>query len=125
MHELAITQSVVDAVVDRMGETRISRVVLEIGVLSGVVPDALRFCFELVTSGTTLEGAALDITEPTGRARCRRCEAEFETQDLILFCECGSADIDVLAGQELRIKAVEVSRECAPPAVVRPTPDRE
>lgn len=125
MHELAITQSVVDAVVDKMGEARISRVLVEVGVLSGVVPDAMRFCFELVTNGTTLEGAALEITEPIGRARCRRCAAEFETQDLIMFCECGSADIDVLAGQELRIKAVEVSRECAPPAAAQPTPDRE
>lgn len=108
MHELGITQSVVDAVLDAVEEPRITRLQLEIGTLSGVVPDSVRFCFDLVAEGTPLEGAYLDIVEPTGRGRCRVCGAEFELPDPIVLCACGSADVAVLAGQELRVRSVEV-----------------
>ncbi|MGH4024630.1 MAG: hydrogenase maturation nickel metallochaperone HypA, partial [Pseudonocardiaceae bacterium] len=60
MHEMAITQSVVDAVSTRMGDAQVRRICLEIGKLSGVVADSVRFCFDLVTAGTILEGAALE-----------------------------------------------------------------
>ncbi|MGH3908119.1 MAG: hydrogenase maturation nickel metallochaperone HypA [Pseudonocardiaceae bacterium] len=105
---MAITQSVVDAVCDRMGDTPVRRVCLEIGKLSGVVPDSVQFCFDLITAGTTLEGAALEILQPPGQARCRDCGAEFAMNDLLLLCECGSANRELLAGEELRIREVEV-----------------
>ncbi|MGI8614731.1 MAG: hydrogenase maturation nickel metallochaperone HypA [Nocardioidaceae bacterium] len=108
MHELAITQSIVDAVTEHTGGAAVSVVHLRVGKLSGVVPDAMRFCFELVTDGTPLSGARLDIEEPDGSARCRRCGDEFALADLILLCPCGSADVDVLSGRELSVKSVEV-----------------
>ena len=86
MHELAITQSVVEAVTERTGTTPVAAVRLRVGRLAGVVPDAMRFCFELVTAGTPLDGAALDIDQPQGSGRCRTCGAEFELTDLILLC---------------------------------------
>ena len=55
MHELAITQSVVDMVRDRTADRRVSTVRVQVGRLSGVVPDAMLFCYELVTAGTPLE----------------------------------------------------------------------
>ncbi len=64
MHELSITQSVVDAVLEKLPDQPIAVVSLEIGTLSGIEPDALRFCFELVTAGTTLQGAELQISRP-------------------------------------------------------------
>lgn len=108
MHEMAITQSVVDAIVSRLGEAAVTSVQLEIGRLSGVVPDSVRFCFDVLCTGTSLEGARLDIAEPPGRARCRDCGEEFALDDFILLCPCGSADVAVLAGRELRITSVEV-----------------
>ena len=71
MHELAVTEAVVDAILERTGDAAVSRVLLEIGKLSGVVPDAVRFCFDLCGEGTVVEGASLDIIETPGRARCR------------------------------------------------------
>ncbi len=56
MHELSITQSVVDAMTQRMRDAPVRRVRLEVGRLSGLVPDAVRFCFEMVAAGTTLRG---------------------------------------------------------------------
>jgi len=109
MHELSITQSVVDTITDRMPGARVSGVRLEIGRLSGVLPDQVRFCFDLVCDGTPLEGAWLEIVEPRGRARCRACAAEFEPDNPLVLCRCGSADVSVVAGQELRITAVEVA----------------
>ncbi|MBD8869437.1 hydrogenase maturation nickel metallochaperone HypA/HybF [Nocardioides donggukensis] len=109
MHELAIAESVVSSVLERTGEQHVCVVRLRVGRLSGVVPDALRFCFELATSGTALEGAALEIEHPAGRARCRACEREFELADAILLCECGSADVTVLSGHDLRVTSVEVA----------------
>jgi len=109
MHELAIAQSVVDAVAQRLPEARITCVALEVGKLSGIAPDALRFCFELVTSDTTLDGAALEITEPAGLARCEACHTEFALDRLILLCECGSADVHVVSGDQLLITSVKVA----------------
>jgi hydrogenase nickel incorporation protein HypA/HybF len=108
MHELAVTQSVVETITERTSGARVTCVRLDVGKLSGVVPDALAFCFELVVAGTPLEGAALEISEPDGRAHCRGCRADFTLDRPILLCTCGSADVEVLAGQELRIRSVEV-----------------
>ena len=106
MHELAITQSVVEAVTERTGAMPVTTVRLRVGRLAGVVPDAMRFCFELVTAGTPLEGARLEFDRPDGRGRCRTCGAEFVLADLILLCSCGSADVEVLAGRELVVASV-------------------
>ena len=108
VHEMAITQSVVHAVCERMGDTPVRRVCLEIGTLSGVVADSVQFCFEVITGGTPLEGASLEIIQPSGMARCRDCGAEFALDDLLVLCECGSANRELLAGEELRIREVEV-----------------
>ncbi|WP_412538186.1 hydrogenase maturation nickel metallochaperone HypA [Longispora sp. K20-0274] len=109
MHELAITESVVASVRDRLGDARVVAVVLEVGRLSGVVPDAVRFCFDLCTEGTPLQGARLDIVDVPGAAYCRGCRSDVALADLIPLCPCGSADLDITRGQELRIRQVEVA----------------
>jgi hydrogenase nickel incorporation protein HypA/HybF len=108
VHELAITQSIVDQVAERMAGRRVTSVDLEIGTLSGVVADSVRFCFDLVTVGTPLEGCALQIVEPEGRARCVDCGTDFGVRDLVLLCSCGSADVRVVSGEQLLIKSVRV-----------------
>jgi hydrogenase nickel incorporation protein HypA/HybF len=114
MHELAITQSVVDMVVERTAGRQISLVRLEVGRLSGVVPDAMEFCYEFVISGTPLEGSTLVIEQTPGAAHCRSCEQDFALDDLILLCPCGSADVQLIAGRELKVLSVElVADQCA------------
>ena len=75
MHELGITMEIVDIVNRRADGAKVTRVVLEIGKLSAVLPDAVRFCFPSCAEGTTLEGAELEILETPGKASCRRCNA--------------------------------------------------
>lgn len=109
MHELAITQSIVDAVLERTGDRTVTAVRLRVGRLAGVVPDAMRFCFDLVSAGSPLEGASLEIEEPAGEGHCRSCGDDFRLQDLILLCPCGSADVVIVAGRELTVASVEVA----------------
>lgn len=74
----------------------------------------MRFCFELVTTGTPLEGAVLEIEEPEGRAHCVACGLEFTLTDPLLLCRCGSADVRVLSGRELAVASVSMPGVDAP-----------
>jgi len=64
---MAITQSIVEAVQERIPDRQVVGVNLEIGTDSGVFPDSVRFCFELITEGTNLAGAELRIDQPDGQ----------------------------------------------------------
>lgn len=106
---MALTQSVVDAVCEHAAGRRVHSVRLEVGALCAVIPDAMTFCFELATEGTVAAGASLEVDMRPGEARCRSCGTSFELNDLILLCPCGSADVDVIAGRDLKILSMEVS----------------
>ncbi len=108
MHELGIAQEVV-ALVDEHAQGKVTRVVLEIGKLSAILPDAVRFCFDLCCEGTALAGAQLEIIEIPGLARCRACGGEVVLERPFGRCECGGTDLEWLAGEELRVKEYEVS----------------
>jgi hydrogenase nickel incorporation protein HypA/HybF len=110
MHELAISEAIVSEVCDRVEAGSVVRVVLEIGRLSAVVPDAVRFCFDVAAQGTRLEGAALEIVQIPAVARCQTCQAQVALGDSYAAActSCGGVDLAVLSGQELRIKCVEV-----------------
>lgn len=121
MHELSLTQSIVDTIAARFPDSRVTVVRLEVGRLSGVVVDAIRFCFDLVAEGTVVEGATLEVAEPAGRGDCRSCGHEFDIDDPIVLCSaCGDANVRVLAGRDLKILSVEVS--CAPRVAAPTTP---
>lgn len=109
MHEMALTQSVVDAVCEHAAGRRVHSVKVEVGALCAVVPDSMQFCFGLAAEGTVADGATLDLDVRPATARCRSCEQEFVLADPILLCRCGSADVEVLAGRELKILSMEVS----------------
>ncbi|BAH52794.1 hydrogenase maturation nickel metallochaperone HypA [Rhodococcus opacus] len=109
MHELAITQSVVDAVCETAAGRTVHSVRVQVGALTAVVADSMQFCFELVTEGTVAHGARLDIDHTPGGAHCRECGEDFVLTDLVLLCPCGSADVQVTSGRELRILSMEVS----------------
>ncbi len=108
MHELALTENIIAGVAERVEGARVTRVVLQIGKLSGVVPEAVRFCFDVCAAGTALEGASLEIVEIPARAICRSCKSTIELSDMIALCSCGSANLRMLSGNELRVKEVEV-----------------
>jgi hydrogenase nickel incorporation protein HypA/HybF len=111
MHELAITQSLVDLVLERTEGRRVVAVRVRVGALSGFVPESMAFCFELAVAGTALGGARLRIDRTPGRISCRSCGAIQEVPDRILLCACGSADVEVVSGADLDLASVELERE--------------
>ena len=109
MHELGITQGIIEIVAERAAGARVNVVRLEIGKLSAIMPDAIRFCFDLCAQDTALDGAQLEIIEIPGRGRCRQCGGELAMKDFFACCECGSIDIECIAGEQLKIKEMEVA----------------
>ncbi|HET8746365.1 MAG TPA: hydrogenase maturation nickel metallochaperone HypA [Ramlibacter sp.] len=88
---------------------RVRAVQLEIGALAGVEPEAMRFCFDAVTRGTVAEGARLEIRGAPGQGSCMGCGAVVEMRELYGDCpRCGSAQVQVTGGTELRVSELEV-----------------
>jgi hydrogenase nickel incorporation protein HypA/HybF len=108
MHEMGITRNIVSIVAEHAKSKKVTRVQLEVGKLSAIMPDALLFCFDVVAKGTVLEGAKLEIIEVVGRAECRNCGAEVELHNLVSACACGSRDLNRISGEELNIKEMEL-----------------
>lgn len=104
MHELGITRNIVSIVTEKAQGEQVRRVTIAIGKLSAVLPEAIRFCFDIVSQGTAAEGAELEILEIAGTAKCRTCGSQFELEQLYGRCPCGSSDIIRLTGEELLIK---------------------
>ena len=123
MHELGITRNIVAIVSEHAAGRKVTRVALDVGRLSGVMSDAIRFCFDVVARGTCVEGARLDIHDIEGRGRCRVCRVEFVTPALFTPCICGSRDVERVAGEELKVREFEYDTEdrAAPQPAVRAT----
>lgn len=109
MHELGITQNIVAIVSEHAKGSRVVRVALEIGKLSAVMPDAIRFCFDVCSKDTQLEGADLEIIETPACFICRECSSEIMTHEFFVQCDCGSTNLECIAGQELNIKEMEIA----------------
>jgi hydrogenase nickel incorporation protein HypA/HybF len=108
MHELSITRNIVAIVDEAARGRRVRRVTVQIGKLSGVMPGAVAFCFEIVAQGTALADARLEIEEIEGRARCNDCSAELLLPHLGARCRCGSHRLTPIAGEELKITTFDV-----------------
>jgi len=109
VHELAIAESVVRIGCAHAGARRVTKVELKVGHLRQVVPDALAFAFELVSQGTVLEDAALEIEEVPAAGRCRACGERSVMTDFPLQCaDCGSLDVELERGEELLVDALEL-----------------
>lgn len=109
MHELSVTQGIVDACSERAAGARVIRVTLEIGTLSCVLPDSLRFCYDVAIEGTPLGGSELEIIRIPAQSRCRDCGKDVEMEDMLSRCACGSVNLErPRGGDELNIKSMEI-----------------
>lgn len=118
MHEVSIAHGIVETLrrefAGRPGRIRSVRV--EVGALSGVVPEALRFAWDVVCAGTPLEGAALEILEIAVAVRCDRCgkDQALPAIDRLRCPECDAPTPCIVAGRELRIREVEIAEPPSP-----------
>lgn len=112
MHEMSLAESIVQLVEDAAraeGCSKVRAVWLEIGQLASVEPEALRFCFDVVTRDSVAEGARLEIIDLPGRAWCMQCAQQVEITGQHDACPlCGSYQLQVTGGNEMRVKELEV-----------------
>jgi hydrogenase nickel incorporation protein HypA/HybF len=112
MHELGITENIMDIALDKAKEaqaSKISRINLVVGELSGFVPDCIEFYFEFLSKDTIAQGAKLYFEPVPLQLRCRSCSMVFHPQDTLWSCpECQSQSVEVVGGRELYIESLEV-----------------
>ena len=113
MHEVSIMTDAVRMAVEAAksaGSTRVLTLRLRVGRLSGVVPEALRFAFDVACRDTIAAGASLELETVSAAGWCPLCCAEFECADFISECpRCHNPDSELRRGRELEIASVEVS----------------
>jgi hydrogenase nickel incorporation protein HypA/HybF len=112
MHELALSRSLIEIVLDeahRRGFHRVLVVRVQLGALSHVSPEALGFCFDAVTQGSCAAGARLDIVRTPAQAWCADCAETTQVVDRLHPCvKCGGYNLSIVSGDELRIQDLEV-----------------
>lgn len=112
MHEMSLAEGIIQLVEDAAradGCRKVKTIWLEIGQLAAVEKEALRFCFDAVTRDGIAEGARLEIIETPGQGWCMKCEGNVPVAALYEPCPvCGSYQIQVTGGSEMRVKEFEV-----------------
>lgn len=116
MHELSIAVHLIELASEEAteaGSETVTKVYLRMGVLSGVVREALEFAFDVATEHTMLEGAVLEIEEVPALVFCPQCQAEKQlAEHLPVFracCPaCGTPTPEIRQGRELEITALEI-----------------
>ena len=112
MHELAITQNMLDLVLEKAQEAEakeVKRINLVIGEMTGVVKECVQFHFDFLGKGTIAGGAALSFTLVPAKLRCRDCGQSFELNEFDSRCpHCGGDSMEIVAGKELFVESIEV-----------------
>ena len=113
MHELAITQSMLDLVLkqaEEAGAGEIGKIHLVIGEMTGVVARSVQFYFDFLSKDTPAEGAVLNFEVIPTTARCRDCAKEFELGEFDWTCpHCQGNNIEITGGKELFVESIEVN----------------
>ena len=113
MHEMSLAEGVLQIIEDAARAQIFSKVTaiwLEIGELSGIEIESMRFCFDAVTRGSLAEGATLEIIAMPGTGWCMPCSESVPLHEVYGACpKCGAYQVQVTAGTEMRVKELEVS----------------
>lgn len=113
MHEVGIAQGILEMALKaatEAGGSRIETLRVRVGVLTGVVPDALLFALETLRVGTTAQDARVELEVEPARAWCSRCESAFEVRELPCYCPgCDEPAGQVTGGRGLRLTSIDVA----------------
>lgn len=114
MHELGYSEGVLEAVLTRAGERRVSALGVRIGAVHRVVAAAFQQTFEMAAAGTVAEGATTELTVVPVQGRCTACRTEFAAADPAPACPaCGSLEVAAEGGDEVVLEWIAYA-EAAP-----------
>jgi hydrogenase nickel incorporation protein HypA/HybF len=113
MHELAVTQSILDIIMRHAQQASAHRIVainLVIGDLTGFVDDSIQFYFDFLSQDTIAQDAELRFERIAPRVRCHVCGAEYEPPDSRLWTcpECDALGGEVIGGKEFSVSSIEI-----------------
>jgi hydrogenase nickel incorporation protein HypA/HybF len=113
MHELSVTQSILDIVLrhaEKAGARRVETINLVIGELTGFVDESIQFYWDFISKDTPAAGSVLRFERIPALARCHSCRAEYAPPDSRLWAcpECGALGGDVVAGREFSVTSIEI-----------------
>ncbi len=121
MHEISIAGAIVDAVLDaakKNNAKKVNEIFLEIGELTALNPEQLKFIFQTITKGTVADGARYDIQVVRPLIKCNKCSYNGTIEFLeklhfflpVIKCpKCGDIDVDIIAGRECCVKKIKIS----------------
>ena len=113
MHEFNITQSMLSLALEKAGEakaSKITRINLIVGELSGVVAECVQFYFDFISKDTIAAGADLSFNKTPTKLRCRNCESVFPPRNRDWSCpDCHEAGIEIISGRECYMESIEVA----------------
>jgi hydrogenase nickel incorporation protein HypA/HybF len=112
MHELGITESILNMALDKAKTcqaSKITKINLVVGELSGFVPECIQFYFDFLNKDTIAQGASLHFESAPAQLRCRNCTTIFHPQDTLWACpKCQSLSVEIAGGRELYVESMEV-----------------
>jgi hydrogenase nickel incorporation protein HypA/HybF len=112
MHELSLIANLFEIMEEKAAEKnarKITHVVLQVGKLSGVVPELLITAFDMYKKDTIASEGKLEIKEVPLKILCRDCKTEVVKDDFVFICaKCGSSNLKTLSGMELYLEKMEL-----------------
>jgi hydrogenase nickel incorporation protein HypA/HybF len=113
MHEVGIAQNLLESAeisARKSGGTQIHCLRLRVGAMSGVVPEALQFAFEVVRQGTMANEAILEIEAIPAVCWCEPCQKEFTIDEVGYVCPlCNAQSLKLRRGRELELVSLDIS----------------
>jgi len=110
VHELSLCEAIAGAVTRHAGGRPVARVLVRIGHLRQVVPDALTFSWEMLSTGTDLEGSVLEVDSVPAVVSCSACGEETTLDLPILACgRCYSREVTLISGEEFAVVSLELA----------------
>jgi len=112
MHEFSITQSMLSLALEKADEAKASKITkinVVLGELSGVVVECVQFYFDFLSKDTIASGASLSFERTPTKLRCRTCESVFPPGNHNWSCpDCQEASIEIVSGRECYMESIEV-----------------
>ena len=115
MHELAVTESILNIASDyakKAGAARVTDLYLVVGRLSSLVDDSVQFYWDIISQDTICAKAQLHFERIPANILCLDCSNEYVLSDELSACpKCGSVKIKVVSGEEFSLDSIAIEKE--------------